>query len=40
MVTYVQNGVTDLGVAGKDDSESDSDVYETLDLGFENVSLQ
>jgi ATP phosphoribosyltransferase len=35
VVTYVQNGVADLGVAGKDVIlESDSDVYEILDLGF------
>lgn len=35
VVTYVQNGVADLGIAGKDVIlESDSDVYEILDLGF------
>lgn len=35
VVTYVQNGVADLGVAGKDVIlESDNDVYEILDLGF------
>lgn len=35
VVTYVQNGVADLGVVGKDVIlESDNDVYEILDLGF------
>lgn len=35
VVTYVQNGVADLGIAGKDVIlESDNDVYEILDLGF------
>ncbi len=35
VVTYVQNGVADLGVVGKDIIlESDNDVYEIFDLGF------
>lgn len=35
VVTYVQNGVADLGVVGKDIIlESDNDVYEIYDLGF------
>ena len=35
VVTYVQNGVADLGVVGKDVIlESDTDVYEIYDLGF------
>ncbi|SHI96877.1 ATP phosphoribosyltransferase [Lutispora thermophila] len=35
VVTYVQNGVADLGIVGKDVIlESDNDVYEILDLGF------
>lgn len=35
VVTYVQNGVADLGVVGKDIIlEKDSDVYEIYDLGF------
>lgn len=35
VVTYVKNGVTDLGIAGKDIIlESDQDVYEILDLKF------
>ena len=39
VVTYVQNGVADLGVAGKDVIlESDNDVYEILDLGFGKCS--
>lgn len=35
VITYVQNGVSDLGVVGKDIIlEKDNDVYEILDLGF------
>ncbi|HEY3316423.1 MAG TPA: ATP phosphoribosyltransferase, partial [Bacillota bacterium] len=35
MVTYVHGGVADLGITGKDSlMETDSDVYELLDLGF------
>lgn len=35
VVTYVQNGVADLGVVGKDIIlESDNDVYEIFDLRF------
>ena len=35
VITYVENGVADLGVVGKDIIlESDSDVYEIYDLGF------
>lgn len=35
VVTYVEKGVADLGVVGKDIIlESDNDVYEILDLGF------
>lgn len=35
VVTYVQNGVADLGVVGKDIIlESDNDVYEIYDLAF------
>lgn len=35
VVTYVEKGVADLGVVGKDTIlESDEDVYEILDLGF------
>ena len=35
VVTYVQNGVADLGVVGKDVIlESDNDVYEIFNLGF------
>ena len=35
VITYVENGVADLGIVGKDTIlESDTDVYEILDLGF------
>lgn len=35
MVTYVEKGVTDLGIVGKDTIlESDTNVYEVFDLGF------
>ncbi|HSQ89680.1 MAG TPA: ATP phosphoribosyltransferase [Romboutsia sp.] len=35
VVTYVEKGVADLGVVGKDTIlESEEDVYEILDLGF------
>lgn len=35
VTTYVENGVTDLGIVGKDVIlESDPDIYEILDLGF------
>jgi len=35
VVTYVKNGVTDLGIVGKDSIlESNQDIYEILDLGF------
>lgn len=35
VVTYVQKGVADLGIVGKDTIlENDDDVYEILDLGF------
>jgi ATP phosphoribosyltransferase len=35
VVTYVEKGVADLGVVGKDTLlESEKDVYEILDLGF------
>lgn len=35
VLTYVEKGVADLGVVGKDVIlESDNDVYEILDLGF------
>ncbi|OEF99565.1 ATP phosphoribosyltransferase [Vulcanibacillus modesticaldus] len=35
VVTYVQNGVADLGIVGKDILlESNANVYEILDLGF------
>lgn len=35
VVTYVENGVTDLGIVGKDIIlENDPDIYEILDLGF------
>jgi ATP phosphoribosyltransferase len=35
VVTYVEKGVTDLGIVGKDTIlESDTNVYEIFDLGF------
>ena len=37
VVTYVEKGVADLGIVGKDtilENESDNEVYELLDLGF------
>lgn len=35
VVTYVEKGVTDLGIVGKDTIlESDTNVYEVFDLGF------
>lgn len=37
VVTYVENGVADLGIVGKDtilENENDNEVYELLDLGF------
>lgn len=35
VVTYVESGVTDLGIVGKDTIlESTGDIYELLDLGF------
>ncbi len=35
VITYVQNGVADLGIIGKDSIlEEEADVYELLDLGF------
>ncbi|NLJ97989.1 MAG: ATP phosphoribosyltransferase [Tissierellia bacterium] len=35
VVTYVQNGVADLGIVGKDTIlENDNDVYEIFDFGF------
>ncbi|MGD9677542.1 MAG: ATP phosphoribosyltransferase [Vulcanibacillus sp.] len=35
VVTYVKNGVTDLGIVGKDSIlESNQDIYEILDLEF------
>lgn len=35
VVTYVQNGVADLGIVGKDIIlENDNDVYEIFDFGF------
>lgn len=35
VVTYVEKGVADIGIVGKDVLlESDSDVYEIMDLGF------
>lgn len=37
VVTYVEKGVADLGIVGKDtilENENDSEVYELLDLGF------
>ena len=37
MVTYVEKGVADLGIVGKDtilENENDDEVYELLDLGF------
>lgn len=37
VVTYVEKGVADLGIVGKDtilENENDNEVYELLDLGF------
>ena len=37
VVTYVEKGVADLGIVGKDtilENENDDEVYELLDLGF------
>lgn len=35
VITYVENGVADLGIIGKDSIlEEEADVYELLDLGF------
>ncbi len=35
VITYVENGVADLGIIGSDNiMEKDSDVYELMDLGF------
>ncbi|MFA6709244.1 MAG: ATP phosphoribosyltransferase, partial [Fusobacterium sp.] len=35
VVTYVEKGVADLGIVGKDVIlENDTDIYEILDLGF------
>ena len=35
VITYVENGVADIGVIGKDSIlEEDADVYELIDLGF------
>ena len=37
VVTYVENGVADLGIVGKDtilENENDNEVYELHDLGF------
>lgn len=35
VITYVEKGVADLGIVGKDNIlESDTEVYEILDLGF------
>ncbi len=35
VITYVENGVADIGVIGKDSIiEEEADVYELLDLGF------
>jgi ATP phosphoribosyltransferase len=35
VITYVENGVADVGVIGKDSIlEEEADVYELLDLGF------
>ena len=35
VITYVQNGVADLGVVGKDEIlEQETDLYELYDLGF------
>jgi ATP phosphoribosyltransferase len=35
VVTYVENGITDLGIVGKDVIlENDPDIYEIMDLGF------
>lgn len=38
--TYVEHGVADLGIAGKDMLlESEADVYEMVDLGFGNCRI-
>ncbi len=38
--TYVEYGIADIGIVGKDTLlESDADLYEMLDLGFEKCKL-
>ncbi len=40
VVTYVKNGVADLGIVGKDSIlEFDGDIYEIFDLGFGKCKL-
>ena len=35
VITYVENGVADIGIIGKDSIlESEAEIYELLDLGF------
>lgn len=39
-ITYVNHGVADIGVVGKDTIlENENDTYELLDLKLENVNL-